>query len=582
MGSLNPQQQAAVAHQSHLRLTSCPGSGKTRVIVAKLVALLADVVDTPRRIGCITHTNAAVHEIEERLRERTQAREEHSYDVSTIHSFCLVNVLVPFRHFLADFRDGFEIVTGETDWLREQVSQLNQRFGTRRANADNWANVCRGCDGAPRVPENLTVEAAEYLLQELDASARMTIGDILYHSYALVLSHSFIGRCIASKYVWLLVDEFQDTSDTQLEMFRVIAAYHRTTFFIVGDPEQSIYSFTGARRGLMEDFGNYVGAVAADLSGNYRSSSEIIAVAERLIPRTPPMHGVGPDRDYPFGPRYHHADTSLDAILDDFLPIVDGSAIPIGRAAVLAAQWMPLWHLSRALRNHGVSVIGPGARPYRRTLEFAAFAEHACAFVEERTARAANRSLRALFLMLQQVTGVPDFRVYSFDGKRTLYHVLHAASAIRAQSGGAIPFLISLSEAIASILQRDEWLNADHAERVIASGEVMVRGIQTNLGDDAMNLSVADLSLFVQPSRCLELMTIHSAKGREFDAVAVIGLHERVLPNWRAQNDVDAMDEARRLLYVATTRARKVLCFYTDSGGDAPSRFLGHEGLGLL
>jgi DNA helicase-2/ATP-dependent DNA helicase PcrA len=582
MGSLNRQQQAAVAHGAHLRLTSCPGSGKTRVIVAKLVALLADVVETPRRIGCITHTNAAVHEIEERLRERTQAREERSFDVSTIHSFCLLNVLVPFRYVLPNFRDGFEIVTSETDWLRDQVRELNVQFGTRRATAESWANVSRGCDGAPRVPENLTLDATAHLLQELDASSRMTMGDILYHSYALVLAHPFIGRSIASKYVCLLIDEFQDTSDTQLEMFRVIATYKRTNFFIVGDPHQSIYSFTGARPGLMEDFGNSIGAWAADLSGNYRSSAAIVEVAERLIPREPPMDAVGPDRDFPFKPRHHHAETPLDAIWEDFLPIIDSLEIPVGRAAVLSAQWIPLLHLSRALRDRGVPVIGPGARPYRRTLEFAAFAEQACAFVEDRTARAANRSLRALFLMLQQVTGLPDFRVYSLEGKRTLYRLLHASTAIRAQHEGAIPFLVALSDVVASLLHREGWLTEDQAEQVAASGQVMVRSIETTLGNDAMNLAVADLSLFVQPGKCLELMTIHGAKGREFDAVAVIGLHERVLPNWRAQADDDAMEEARRLLYVAATRARKVLCFYTDGSGDAPSRFLGQEGLGLM
>lgn len=582
MGSLNPQQRKAVAHDGNLRLTSCPGSGKTKVIVAKLVALLATVSQTPRRIGCITHTNAAVHEIEERLRERTQAWEERSFDVATIHSFCLANVLVPFRHLLDNFHDGFEIITAETEWLRNSRLELNQQFSTPRATAEDWANVCRKCDGEPHVPEHLTREAAEYLLKQLDASARMTMGDILFHCYSLIAAHPFVGRCVASKYVWLLIDEFQDTSDTQLEVFKVIARYERTNFFIVGDPEQSIYSFAGARPGLMEDFGDAVGARPAILSGNYRSSARIVEIAERLIPRDPSMGAVGEDQAYSFAPRYKHAETALEAIWDDFLPIIDGLGIPIGRAAILGPQWIPLFHLARALRERGVPVIGLGARPYRRTLEFAAFAEHACAFVEERTARFANRALRALFLMLQQITGRPDFRVYSLDGKRTLYRLLHAARTTQTENEAAIPFLLALSEATATVLQRDEWVTSEEGTRIVAAGGVMVRSIQSNLLDDAPNLGVADLSLFVRPGQCLELMTIHTAKGREFDAVAVINLHERVLPNWRAQNDPDALEEARRLLYVATTRARKVLCYYTDERDDAPSRFLGDEGLGLL
>ena len=565
----------------HLRLTSCPGSGKTRVIVAKLLSLLGDVADTSRRIGCITHTNAAVHEIEDRLRERTQAREERSFDVATIHSFCLMNVLVPFQHLLANFRVGFEIITAESDWLRDQVPGLNKQFGTPRATAENWANVSRGSDGAPRVTENLTIAAAEHLLHELDTSARMTMGDILYHAYMTIAANPYVGRCVASKYAWLLIDEFQDTSDTQLEVFRIISAYGRTQFFIVGDPEQSIYSFSGARPGLMEDFGTSIGAVAADLSGNYRCSANIVEIAERLISRDPPMESVGPYRDYPFTPRYTHAEKPLDAIWDDFLPIIDELGIPLGHAAVLSRQWIPLWHLSRALRERGVPVIGPGARPYRRTLEFAAFAEHACAFVEERTARSANRALRALFLMLQQVTGKPDFRLYSLEGKRLLYTLLQAAREAERENESAIPFLAALSEATAATLLSNEWLRPDEAARVVAAGSVMTRSIEQNVGADAPNLSVADLSLFVRPSTSLELLTIHSAKGREFDAVAVIGMHERVIPGWRARTE-DVVAEERRVLYVATTRARKVLCYYTDDSGDAPSRFLGAEGLQLM
>lgn len=582
MASLNPRQRAAVNHDGNLKLTSCPGSGKTRVVVAKLIGLLAGVSDTPRRIGCITHTNAAVHEIETRVRERTQAREERSFDIATIHSFCLSNVLLPFRHLLTGFQDNFEIVTAESDWLRQLVPELNRRFGVR-ARVDDWANTCRGPDGLPRVQEQVTQAGAEFLIAQLDDSGRMTMGDILFHASDVIRRHAFISRGVASKYAWLLIDEFQDTSDTQLAIFRVIASHARTKFLIVGDPEQSIYGFNGARPGLMEDFGDYIGARPDVLDGNYRSSAHIVAMAERLIPRAPPMVAVGEHKPYPIIPRYTHASTTLDAIWDDFLPLVDALQIPIGRSAILASQWIPLFHLSRALRTRDVPVIGPGARPYRRTLEFAAFAEHACAFIEERTAVAATKATRALFLMLLQITGRPDFEIYSASGKRTLYALLHEARAVQSRNESAIPFLRALAQATALILHRDEWLTVEEAARILAAGEVMVESIESNRDIDPANLSVADLSLFARPSACLTLMTIHAAKGREFDAVALIDLHESVLPNWRDENDKEALAEARRLLYVGTTRARKLLCYYTDAARDRPpSRFLAGGGLNLL
>lgn len=102
-----------------------------------------------------------------------------------------------------------------------------------------------------------------------------------------------------------------------------------------------------------------------------------------------------------------------------------------------------------------------------------------------------------------------------------------------------------------------------------------------NLGFDMANLSIADLGMFASVDRNVKLLTLHRAKGREFDAVAVIDLHEGRVPNYRAKTK-DEIDEARRLLYVAITRARKLLMYFTDQGSRyGPSRFLLQGELGF-
>lgn len=584
MDHLNSAQRDAVRDTGNLSLVSCPGSGKTRVIVAKLLTLIDEVEETPRRIGCITHTNAAVHEIEARIRERAQARQERSYDIATIHSFSLSRILNPFRHLLPEFVNKIEIVTSESEWLQPLVPSLNRDFDCRRASADDWANVCRSVNGAIRSPDVIPAEGAAHLIRQLDSAGGTTMGDIVYHAARLVLGYPWIARGLASTYAWLLIDEFQDTSDTQIAIVRAIASHGRTKFFIVGDPQQSIFRFSGARPDLMATFAREMHARDdVKLLGNYRSSTRIIAHAERLCARYPAMTALGEDAEYEFEPRYVHAETPLQAIWDHFLPAVDALDIPIGNAVVLAPQWIPLFHLGRGLRGRGVPIIGPGARPYRRSLEFAAFAEHACAFTEVRSAEAANRAQRFFFLMIEHLTGRPEWRVFSYDGKRTLYRILHAALAARAATEAAIEFLRLACSETARILVHDEFLSQKEGERVIAAGEAMVRSIETNRDVDPQNLSVADLSLFARPKLCLELMTIHNAKGREFDAVAVIDLHENVLPHRNDIADPDALEESRRKLYVAATRARKVLFYFTDDHrGLPPSRFLGPGGLLLL
>src|SRR3954470_23155938 len=108
---LNDEQMTAVSCDAHMSLVSCPGSGKTRTVVAKILRCLENVRGTTRRIGCITYTNTAVNEIERRLRQLESRDDDIYYEVSTIHSFCLNHVLRTNHHRLVEFSNGFEIIT---------------------------------------------------------------------------------------------------------------------------------------------------------------------------------------------------------------------------------------------------------------------------------------------------------------------------------------------------------------------------------------------------------------------------------------------------------------------------------------
>src|SRR5258708_13118819 len=112
---LTAEQSAAGAEAGHVCPVSCPGSGKTRVIVAKLLHCIESVLDTTRRIACITHTNAAADEIDTRLRETCFGGEDLYYEVATIHGFALQNILRPFLHLLPDLRNCFPILVSNTN-----------------------------------------------------------------------------------------------------------------------------------------------------------------------------------------------------------------------------------------------------------------------------------------------------------------------------------------------------------------------------------------------------------------------------------------------------------------------------------
>ena len=123
-------------------------------------------------------------------------------------------------------------------------------------------------------------------------------GTIVFGAYRLLLDHPRISMTLCARFRWFLIDEFQDTSELQIEILKLLHATGRSSFFAVGDLAQSIFSFAGARPELVAPFGRHVGA-RQDLSlfENFRSSRHVVDHAERLFPRLPAMTAVGSNRD---------------------------------------------------------------------------------------------------------------------------------------------------------------------------------------------------------------------------------------------------------------------------------------------
>ena len=578
---LTNEQREAVNHDGHLSLTSCPGSGKTRVTVAKMLLCVQTVAGTPRRIGCITYTNAGVNEIEDRLVLLASGDEVASCDVSTIHGFCLNQILRRFASRVPELRNGFEVLAPESEKFKEAVAEISKRHGLQRWLGDAFPSVQRRLDGSLFVPKGLPAAAARDFMALVSKPGLLTFGDIVYQSARLVTSDKEIARALSCRFAWILVDEFQDTTDLQASMLQSIASEGRTKLFMVGDPHQAIFGFAGARPELMATVAKEIGArTDVVLNGTQRCSGTIVATAERLLPRVPPMVAVGRTAKYPHQPKHVHAATPTVGVLGSFLPELKQLDIEFGATAILAPQWPILYHLARDLRDKGVPVIGPGARPYRRSLEFAQFAESACAYLEKPDSRGAVQVQRTLFQMLLLLTGDAVWEVFTFEGKKVLLRILAVADQERRANVSALHWLQNVSAAADHVLAEAEWMAPENRGKLQASAKAMEEAIRRNV-QDADTLSVNDLAIFARPEKCIHLLTMHSAKGREFEAVALVGFQEGFIPHFSSKTAAE-FDEARRLAYVAMTRPRKLLMVITDGSNDRnphPSRYVEMSGL---
>jgi len=582
MMKLTDAQSNAVKHDDNTIVEACPGSGKTRCLVAKLLHGINEVRGSARKIACITYTNAAVHEIETRLRTYGSSGDENYCDISTIHAFCLNNILRFFHWRLDKYKDGFKVIPPDCEIYQDIVQKVCAKFSLTSKAKEAFELLNREPNGTPICSYPLTHSSALEFWKLLENKEYIDFPNIVYFSLNLLNRYPSISRALSSKYAWVLVDEFQDTSALQVEILKCIASEGKSKFFLVGDPYQSIYGFAGARPDLMDEFAKHIKAKSDfPLLGNFRSSSSIIGHAEKLFPRRPPMYPSGANRRTKEEPVYVHTGNAFNAITDYFLPALNDMGIGYGESAILAPWWIKLLHIGRRLREYGIPIVGPGARPYKRSHLFASLAEQVCYYITEPDNNIIPRIEKELFMMIANLEGKANYSVFSYQGRKTVFKLILIGKKLLYENEAGIDWLNAAAQEFVKILLSDEFIPASSSVLIVESVQDMEADMIKNRVDVA-NLSVHDLGLFANTDKNMKLLTMHRTKGREFQAVALLDVHEGKIPHYSAVSCRE-INESKRLLYVSITRAKKYLLYVTDSENyrDKPSRFLLESGLGL-
>jgi len=583
---LTLEQREAVEHDGNLLLTACPGSGKTRVILAKLLTLAEQIVGTPRFIGCITYTNAAVDEIEARLRINGNNALTDRCEISTIHAFCLQFILRPYSWLILEVPASFQVLSRENSLFEQIVTAVEDAFGRMPAGQafEDYESLRVDVNGDPcgqGIETGIVTDESAALYWELvRAHGCLDFAMILYYSWRIIEQHPFVGRGIASRFAWLLIDEFQDTTDIQIAIFGAFQHFLHTRFFLVGDQNQSIMRFAGARPELAEQFGDQIDAHRDTvLTGNFRCGPAIVSTASTLIPTMPGMQSAGKAGQLAAQVNYVHVHRPIDAITDYFLPALQDAGIPLGKAAILAPWWTHLIPVARALRDFNVPVFGPGARPYKRRRLLAGLAEQLGACAEAGNYLGLPGVERSLFRLISDLSGNSRYDMFSYQGRRVALGLIYLARELADQHAGGVAWLRAIAREAGDYLEREEWLPGSAKQPLIDSAGEMLSDMQASKVDLA-NLLISDMGLFANPEHALKLITLHNSKGREFEGVALICMNNGSIPHFSTSTQ-EAYDESRRLFYVGLTRAKRVLLVASDQSHwkNTPTPFVAEAGL---
>jgi DNA helicase-2/ATP-dependent DNA helicase PcrA len=530
LDDLDPDQRTAVlASSGPVAILAGAGSGKTRVISRRTAYAIATEVVPPDQVLVVTFTDKAAGEMVERLRglglPGVTARTFHAHALSQLRFFWplghdgaplpqLLDSKVAILGRIARQLPGHYRFTPAKD-LADEIEWAKSRRIDPRAYEREVARLAPGRE--PPIPVDLFVRAFDGYERAKTRAGRIDFDDLLVETVRLLEDDPDAAATIRARKRWFSVDEYQDTNPLQQRLLELWLG-DRVDLCVVGDVDQTIYTFTGASSGFLTTFAErHPGATVIDLTRNYRSSPEVLALANRLIAaegrskRLEATRGGGPS---PTIARFPTADAELSALVAWIRARIAAGVAP-SEIAVLVRMNAQLEPIEAALTTAGIAYQIRGVRFYDRP-----------------EVRGAISGLRRPGL----AGGGPG--LVGAIRRRWIDDVGFAedGDAVEGREAGERQ---SALETLLGIVTHVAHTDPTADAAAIAAELDRRAAHERDASGDGVNL-----------------LTYHRAKGLEWDAVALPMLEDGSLPIRQSLDEPDALAEERRLLYVGITRAR--------------------------
>ncbi len=622
---LNPPQKEAVLHsEGPLLILAGAGSGKTRVITNRIAYLIRERGVRPWNILAVTFTNKAAKEMAERVAKLLGGGDLPQ--ISTFHAAC-GRILRRDIHHLG-FQSSFAIYDDRDSdrLLKDVIAEMDlddKRFDVKAVSGriDDFKNrgLFPGDIGSVSpgdVYNQKVVEIYAAYQERLKKCNALDFGDMMMQTVSLLTRFPEVCSFYRERFQWLLVDEYQDTNPVQYNLIRLLAG-DRKNLCVVGDDDQSIYSWRGADiRNILEFEKDFPGVKIIRLEQNYRSTSTILAAAGEVVKQNFGRKGKTLWTENPAGEkiRYERVESDREEarfVVREILQLRN-SGVPLEEMAVFYRTNAQSRLIEEALVGSALPyhIVG-GVRFYSR-MEV----KDILAYLRVLDNPADEVSLKRIINVPARGIGNTTVDKISLQANRqggTFYDALQDATRdglLAAGARGKVAAFAALLEdfretapgcslaALArSVMQGSGYLDRlknsrdeDDAERLenleqllAAIEEFSEKNPEAGLSEFLEQVSlVSDLEQGEVGQPSVTLMTLHAAKGLEFKAVFIIGMEERLFPHARSLDDLDGMEEERRLCYVGMTRARERLYLlnakrrylFGQEQCNQPSRFL--------
>ena len=613
LDTLNEQQKKAVTTtEGPLLVLAGAGSGKTKVLTTRIAYLIKEKGIDPDSILAITFTNKAAKEMKDRV-VNILGPSAYGIQISTFHSFGLSIIREHYEKL--GYKRNFTILDSDDSltMIKKIMRELN--LDTQIYNPRSIRNIISGNKNG-MVDSNgyekfVHTEFDERVLQifkkyekSLFEGNSLDFDDLLLLPLVLFKKNPAILQQYQEKYQYILIDEYQDTNEVQYLLTKMISAKYKN-ICVVGDESQSIYSFRGANyRNILNFEKDYKNPEIILLEKNYRSTQNILNVANNIISNNTQKKDKNLWTDNEEGPKvvYHQSYNEKD----EALYVVDKIAELLEKGvnerdiAVLYRTNAQSRVIEEAMLRTNIPYKIVGSVYFYNRKEI----KDLIAYLKVIHNTADNINLLRVINVPRRGIGAKTIErlsdsaylnntsIYDAikDGKELIFK--NIIEEIREVMGD-----LTLTELVDLVLEKSGLNQSLSLEKTIES-EIRLENLREfrtitkefeerhgiiSLEEFLYEISlVADVEEYKNNDNVVTLMTVHSAKGLEFDYVFIVGLEEGIFPHMNSSESTDEIEEERRLCYVAVTRAKKALrlvntkkrTIYGITNFSLPSRFI--------
>ena len=609
------QKQAVIDESKHIRVIAGAGSGKTRVLTMRIAYLIEKLGVAPYHILAITFTNKAAKEMKSRINEML-LDSGSGCTISTIHSLCM-RILSQEIEAL-NYPKNFTVVDAEDQ--RQILKEAYKEFGLEKKEypygvvLDYIANnKYEHID--PKMAKKLTygdqrqiakANVYEYYVDRLNKMYGLDFDDLILFTTRLFDENPIILEKWSKKYHYIHVDEFQDIDKEQYRLIKQLASFHKN-IYVVGDPDQTIYTWRGADVNIIVNFDkDFPDTKTIILNQNYRSTNNILSGANSVIKNNKARVEKELFSKNGDGSKIIHKTCNSELfeanyVVNQIVKLHSDGNNYSDMAVLYRSNYLSREIEKVLIENRVPYIIYGGLRFYERAevKDILSYLRMITRSDDLAFTRIINQPRRGIgqktIEAIQTIAKDKDISMYEviknglYPKNKDIFNQFVSMIEKWKNDMNTIDLELLLQEVLDDSGYRTMLEKENETERLENIKSLLddIKEYSQNYPDSSLDDYLQEISLYtdkasLQVSDAVNLCTIHSAKGLEFDIVFVIGLSEGIFPSERSLLDGQkGLEEERRLAYVAYTRAKNLLYLtesnsfsYVIQSNKLPSRFI--------